>query len=192
MELRKAEFSDLDRIMEILADGRSALAALGIDQWQGGYPAREVIEHDIARREGVVVDDENGNPVATAMVACREEFDYREITDGAWLTESLPGDPCYVVVHRVAVAGDRKNGGIGASILEYAAWLAEELGCSSVRIDTHPGNIPMQRLLEKNGFSKCGIICISHAEGATPERYAYEKMVGVAATREAKHLVAMR
>ena len=92
MELRKAEFSDLDRIMEILADGRSALAALGIDQWQGGYPAREVIEHDIARREGVVVDDENGNPVATAMVACREEFDYREITDGAWLTGAARTD----------------------------------------------------------------------------------------------------
>lgn len=191
MELRKAEFSDLDRIMEILADGRSALAALGIDQWQGGYPAREVIEHDIARSESVVVADEHGDPVATAMVACREELDYREIFDGSWLTDSLPGDPCYVVVHRVAVAGEWKHGGIGASILEYAAWLAEKLGCASVRIDTHPGNIPMQRLLEKHGFSKCGIIRISHAEGATPERYAYEKTVGIAAMREAQPLVAM-
>lgn len=176
LELRKAEFSDLDRIMDILADGRSALAALGIDQWQGGYPAREVIESDIARREGVVVAD-GDMLVATAMVACRDEFDYRYIEGGSWLTESLPDDPCYVVVHRVAVTGAKKNNGIGASILDYALRLARELGCVSVRIDTHPGNVPMQRLLEKSGFTKCGTIYISHAEGATPERYAYEKTV---------------
>ena len=177
MELRKAEHSDLDRIMEILSDGRDALAALGTDQWQGGYPTREIIENDIARRESLVSVDDEGRLMATAMVACRDELDYREIFDGAWLTESLPDDPCYVVVHRVAVASEKKHNGVGASILDYAAWLARELGCASVRIDTHPGNVPMQKLLEKNGFTRCGTIRISHAEGATPERYAYEKVV---------------
>lgn len=162
--------------MDILADGRRSLADLGIDQWQGGYPHRGIIEDDIARGESIIAIDE-GAPIATAMMACRDELDYRTITDGAWLTESLPDDPCYIVVHRVAVVCERKHNGVGAYILEYAADMARSSGCASVRIDTHPGNIPMQRLLEKNGFTQCGIIRISHAEGATPERLAYEKMV---------------
>ncbi len=162
--------------MGILADGRAALAALGTDQWQGGYPAREVIDADITRGESIVAC-EGTRLVATAMVACRDELDYRTIENGSWLTESLPDDPCYVVVHRVAVASEGKNKGVGSSILDYACRLARSLGCTSVRIDTHPGNTPMQRLLEKNGFAQCGIIHISHAEGATSERYAYEKMV---------------
>ena len=162
--------------MDILDDGRTALAALGTDQWQGGYPAREVIEGDIDRGESIIAC-EGEELIATAMVACRDELDYQTIFDGRWLTESLPGDPCYVVVHRVAVVQDRKNNGVGSAILEYAANLARNLGCASVRIDTHPGNAPMQRLLEKVGFKRCGIICISHSEGATPERFAYEKTV---------------
>ncbi|MEG0376383.1 MAG: GNAT family N-acetyltransferase [Raoultibacter sp.] len=177
MELRKAEVSDLDYIMEILAQGRVSLAALGIDQWQGGYPHREVIEADIARGESFVAADESGLPVATAMIACRDEIDYRHITDGTWLTESFEDSPCYVVVHRVAVSPQSKNGGIAVSFLDHAAAIANNLGCASIRIDTHPGNVPMQKLLEKCGFTRCGIIYISHAEGATPERFAYEKLI---------------
>lgn len=176
LELRNAKYSELDRIMGILADGRASLAALGTDQWQGGYPAREVIDADIGRGESVVAC-EGTRIIATAMVACREELDYRTIENGAWLTESLPGDPCYVVVHRVAVASEGRGKGVGSAILGHAAELARSLGCASVRVDTHPGNVPMQRMLEKNGFTKCGVIRISHAEGATPERYAYEKMI---------------
>lgn len=163
--------------MEILVQGRISLAALGIDQWQGGYPHREVIEGDIKRGESYVAADEDGVPVATAMIARRDEIDYRSITDGTWLTESFEDSPCYVVVHRVAVSPQSKHGGIAASILDYAADIARDLGCTSLRIDTHPGNVPMQKLLEKARFTRCGIIFISHAEGATPERFAYEKLL---------------
>ena len=177
MELRKAEVSDLTYIMEILVKGRASLAAMGIDQWQGGYPHKEVIEGDIKRGESYVVINDEGALVATAMLACRDEFDYHIISDGAWLTESLDETSCYVVVHRVAVDPLSKNGGIAMQILNYAAEKARSLGCASLRVDTHPGNVPMQKVLEKDGFTRCGTICISHAEGATPERFAYEKLV---------------
>ena len=55
--------------------------------------------------------------------------------------------------------------------------LARERGAASVRVDTHPGNVPMQRLLGRCGYVRCGIILIGHAEGATPERVAFEKLV---------------
>ena len=46
-----------------------------------------------------------------------------------------------------------------------------------MRIDTHPGNAPMRRLLLKRGYAECGTVYIDHAEGATPDRVAYEKLL---------------
>ncbi len=177
LKLRKAELSDLDQIMNVVADGRTALAGLGIDQWQGVYPTREIIAHDIASDETIVAVDEAGTVIGTAMVGRRDDVVYRTINEGSWLTESHPDNPCYVVIHRVAVSRASGKRGIATSILDYANTRARELGCSSTRIDTHPGNEPMRRLLEKNGYTHCGTIYISHAEGATPERCAYEKLV---------------
>ena len=42
-----------------------------------------------------------------------------------------------------------------------------------VRVDTHEGNIPMRKMLEKNGFEYCGTI---HLLDGQP-RVAYEKLV---------------
>ena len=71
--------------MEIVADGRAAIRVLGLDQWQGGYPHRGVIEGDVARGESYLVEDE-GVVVATAMVGFSGERDYDRIREGAWLT----------------------------------------------------------------------------------------------------------
>ena len=45
--------------------------------------------------------------------------------------------------------------------------------CKHLRIDTHEDNIPMQKLLEKNNFVKCGIIYVG--ENKSP-RIAFEKI----------------
>ena len=47
MHIEKAEMKDLDRVVEILRDGRNQLAESGIDQWQGDYPNVEHIQEDI-------------------------------------------------------------------------------------------------------------------------------------------------
>ena len=78
------------------------------------------------------------------------------------------------------------DGGIHEAIENYEdivfyEILAEELalgwGRGSVRIDTHPGNLPMQRMLEKQGYKKCGIIriCGGSEDGAV--RIALEKVL---------------
>ncbi|WP_270299569.1 hypothetical protein, partial [Eggerthella sinensis] len=98
MQFRRTRERDIDRIMAILADGRASLAALGIDQWQGGYPHRAVIEADVARGDSYVVEDEGG-VIATAMIGFAGERDYDRIEEGAWLTACTSNDPCYGVVH---------------------------------------------------------------------------------------------
>ena len=48
MDFRKTKVDEIDRVMEILLDGKAALASLGIDQWQGeGYPARDIVAGDV-------------------------------------------------------------------------------------------------------------------------------------------------
>lgn len=177
MKLRKTDVHEIDRVMEILLDGKASLAALGIDQWQGeGYPARDIVEEDV--REGVsyVIEDDHGHLAATCMISFSGEEDYDEI-DGEWLTEGDSANPAYAVVHRVAVAADSVGKGAARLMLGNAQAIAHEGGAQSLRVDTHPGNVPMLSLLRSSGFTECGIIRIKHAGGLTPERVAFEKLL---------------
>lgn len=183
MQFRKTEWSDIDRIMQILAEGRASLAALGIDQWQGGYPHRDAIELDVRNGDSYVLVDANGLVFATAMIGFTGESDYDRIVNGSWLTDCSSSDPHYGVVHRVAVASDFQGRGIASYLIEQAEDMVATCDFASVRIDTHPGNKPMRRLLEKRGYTECGTIYISHAEGSTPDRIAYEKLVDHASCR---------
>ena len=163
--------------MSIIVECRSSIAALGIDQWQGGYPHRGVIEGDVLAGDSYLVEDDAGRVVATAMVGFAGERDYDRIERGAWLTSCTSDDPCYGVVHRVAVSTNCRGRGAASFLLERAEELARERRRASVRVDTHPGNAPMRRLLEKCGYTECGTIYIAHAEEASPDRIAYEKLV---------------
>lgn len=176
MDFRKAGQQDIDSVMGILADGRTALKQLGIDQWQGGYPQREIVEGDVARGESYVAELD-GVAVGTLMIGLQGDRTYDDIADGAWLTDSSSADPDYGVVHRVAVSLEHRGKGAASFLLKQAEAFIGQKGLSSVRIDTHPGNLPMRKLLLKHGYAECGTVYIAHAEGATPERVAYEKLL---------------
>ena len=49
--------------------------------------------------------------------------------------------------------------------------MAQLNNAESIRIDTHRDNIPMQKMLNKNGFIYCGIIYLLDGK----ERFAFEK-----------------
>ena len=176
MHFRSAERADLDAIMGVLADGRAHLAALGVDQWQRGYPQRRLIERDIAQGCSYVVE-RDGRVAACAMVGFCGEPLYDRIDEGAWLTDSTSVDARYAVVHRVCVAADCRGRGVAGFLMSSIEELARERGFESVRIETHPGNAPMRRLLERCGYAACGYTLIEHAEGGTPRRIAYEKLL---------------
>lgn len=86
---------------------------------------------------------------------------YQVIEGGAWLNDTLP----YGTIHRLASSG--KSKGVASAVIE---WCLEH--CQSLRADTHADNQIMQHLLEKNGFTRCGII---HVADGTP-RIAYQKL----------------
>jgi len=178
MLLRKADATEIDRIMEILADGRRTLSAAGVDQWQVGYPYRDMVEEDVAEGESYVVEDGGQALVATAMLTLRGEPDYLTLTGGHWLTTCPAEQPTYAVVHRIAVDRGHKGEGIATFILEGLEGIAAAQGCESVRIDTHADNLAMLGLIAKEGYTPCGTIHVYHAGESSSSRQAFEKLLG--------------
>ncbi len=175
--LRKSRYTDIDRIMDIIEDGRGTLASLGVDQWQEGYPLRTSIEQDISWGESYVLENEEADVVATAMISFREDHDYERIDHGSWISALSCVEPRYAVIHRVAVREEYRGFGIASFILREAEKIALQNACQSVRIDTHADNRPMRNLLKKEGYTHCGTIFIAHAQATSDERCAYEKLV---------------
>lgn len=167
--VRRAKRRDLPMIMPIFEEARATMAALGIDQWQNGYPERRVIEQDIGRNESYVLTIDH-LIVASFSLLFREEPTYHNIYDGTWL--SAP-DAHYGVLHRVAVSAASRRRGLAGWIIDYAVEQCRNRKLTSLRIDTHEGNTPMRRMLKKNGFAYCGIIYLETGES----RVAYEKLL---------------
>ena len=70
-------------------------------------------------------------------------------------------------MHRIASGGTRR--GCASFCLDWAL-----NQCGNLKIDTHRDNRIMQHLLDKNGFTYCGIIYLDDGT----ERLAYQKQLG--------------
>ncbi len=158
---RGATRSDLEQILEIYAHARKAMKESGNPtQWGDNFPPQELLEEDIDSNR-LFVCVVNGQLEAVFAFILGPDPTYAKIEDGHWLNDTLP----YGTIHRLASAGHRK--GIATDVI---TWCLEH--CESLRADTHEDNKIMQHLLEKNGFTRCGIIT---TDDGTP-RIAYQKM----------------
>ncbi len=164
LEVRKAELHELDRIEELFNEARAFIATQGIDQWQNGYPEREILEKDIVDGNRYVVC-ENGKILASVGFFMGEDPTYAEI-DGQWINDSS-----YVCIHRICVDNTAKGMGLGGAMVRACEEICRKNKCRNIRCDTHEGNKPMRRMLEKNGFVYCGVIHLATGE----PRVAYQK-----------------
>ncbi len=161
MEIRHAELADLEAILDLYEEARRFMRENGNpDQWGNHHPPVSRVEQDIRERNSYVCE-EAGELLGVFFYAKEDEPDYGKIYEGSWL-----GNGPYGVMHRVACPGSRR--GVATFCVN---WCVEQSG-GDLRIDTHRANIPMQRMLEKNGFSRCGIIYLQNGS----ERIAYEKV----------------
>lgn len=166
-DITKTTKKDVDRVMVILGEARKSIGKLGIDQWQYGYPSRDIIKDDITKGFSYVVRDEE-EIYATFCLKEDEEPTYREIYDGAWINKG----PSFAL-HRIAICDTMRGKGIADMIVDFLVEKCRENNVASLKVDTHKGNIPMRKMLERNGFIYCGIIYLATGE----ERVAYEKSI---------------
>lgn len=170
MTIRKTTAADIDEIVPILEEARRTIAALGINQWQDGYPNRAAIEADLQRNCSYVLE-KDGHVIGTFALITDGEPLYDMIENGHWRT----GDDNrnYNAVHRVAIAVSSRGSGASTEMIGFARDLTRMAGKTSVRIDTHEGNRVMRRMLEKHGFVHCGTIYLANGD----PRVAYELIV---------------
>ena len=169
MLIRKSCAADLPSLMPIFEEARGTIAALGIDQWQNGYPSEQVVLADIEKGRSYL-SEFDGKICGTFAMIDDGEPTYDKIYDGEWLTGESDS---YIAIHRVAISVASRGSGLSGKIIAYAEEFAKGLGRKSLRIDTHRGNVVMRRTLEKNGFVFCGVIYLENGD----ERVAYEKLL---------------
>ncbi|MBR2263052.1 MAG: GNAT family N-acetyltransferase [Firmicutes bacterium] len=159
-------------MLRIYDKARGFMVSAGNErQWGAAYhngvawPPASVLEQDIAAEKSFVC--QYGSRVVGTFYLTEGPDPTYAVIDGAWIS-----DAPYSVVHRIATDGSVR--GIGAYCVQ---WALKRTG--HLRIDTHGDNKPMQRLMEKLGFTYCGII---HVEEDDDPRMAYEKVNGCAIT----------
>lgn len=161
--IQPAKMSDIESIMPIFEYARKTMSGTGNpNQWETGYPSKDLIEHDIQNGNLYTIIDGNEINGVFALIAGIEPT-YSSI-DGKWLN-----DEQYATIHRLASNGKTK--GIFDTAVNYAKILYENL-----RIDTHEENKIMRYLIEKNKFKFCGTIYIEKRFGGTEQdtrRLAY-------------------
>lgn len=168
---------DIAQITEIAGYASAFLKAQGIDQWQKGYPDRQIFLSDTDTGLGYVLE-EDGQIAAVCAITFTDDPSYREIFDGQWLTEQEgKKTPPYAAIHRMAVNASLRGKGYAGQLFENAASLALEKGMKSIRIDTHEGNLPMQSALKKAGFIRCGRIYLQGGAEDGDPRIAFERLL---------------
>ena len=160
--VRKATYEDVPELMEVFGKAREIMRASGnMQQWSDGYPSEEIVRKDI--EEGVCyvhcdrkLNEETGKReeriIATMAFIPGPDPTYAKIHNGQWIDESP-----YYVIHRIAAAEPGHN--VAFTLLDWAF-----LQTGNIRIDTHKDNVIMQHILDKQGFTHCGMIYLANGD----------------------------
>lgn len=161
MEIVKAKLDDTKIIIDMIENGRKHIQTFSIDQWINGYPNLDTIINDINNDIGYVcvLNDE-----IVGYFALLEYDECYEYIEGKWLNDSK-----YVAVHRCVVSNFDK--GLGSLLFTQLKKRYDH-----IRVDTHIGNISMNKCLLKNGFKKCGTIYLKDGSPRIGYEYLDERI----------------
>lgn len=160
--IRTAKLEDLPLIEHIYDTARTFMRANGNHhQWVNGYPQREMLENDIEKGQ-LYVAEESGAIHGVFAFILGEDPTYAYIEGGHWLN-----DKPYGTIHRIGSDGAVK--GLLRQTLRFALGYTDE-----VRADTHEDNKPMQHVLEKNGFVRCGVIYLEDGDPRVAYHFSKE------------------
>lgn len=186
LEIRPATYIDVPAVMPVIGAAKLIMRrSSNNSQWTNGYPSESVIESDISRNGGYVIEDEGRIMAYFAFLpapeptyeniypdsSCEGESIVQDTLDkeeiiikpysantGAWLNDDF-----YYVIHRLASLPEVH--GVFDAVMKWAF-----SRCRTLRIDTHRDNRIMQHNLLKHGFAYCGIIYLASGD----ERMAFQ------------------
>lgn len=164
---RRAQNSDVDKIVQILQDAISFLKESGSSQWQSGYPNRETVEEDIEKQVAWVLTVDNEVAGYAAVVIGREPT-YADI-EGKWENNV----DTYATIHRIAVSSKFRGMHLSQFFLSNIISLTYAQGIHNFRIDTSRKNKIVQHIAVSHNFIERGIIQVTE-DPVDSSRIAYE------------------
>ncbi|MDT2757070.1 GNAT family N-acetyltransferase [Enterococcus asini] len=166
MEVRKAQTSDLSKVMEIIESGRTALHKQRLPQWQNGQGPDEMSMGQLIEEKSCFLAIIDQEAVAVGCLIPGVDEVYTAITNGTWV-ETGP----YLSIHRFAVLSGNAGRGIGRRFLMSLVNEGVKMGYHDFRIDTHPDNQGMIRVIQSCGFVYRGEVQFPIPHG---ERVAFQ------------------
>lgn len=163
---RRAQNSDVDKIVQILQDAISFLKESGSSQWQSGYPNRATVEDDIKNGCAWVLTVDNEVAGYAAVVIGRDS-NYAKI-DGEWNNDV----DSYATIHRIAISSKFRGMHLTQFFLSNIISLTYAQEIHNFRIDTGEKNKIVQHIATSHNFIKRGIIQVD--DPINPDRLAYE------------------
>ncbi len=151
MNIRKADFSDLDAIARIYEDIHTAEenGLLSIGWKRGVYPTRETAEASIRRGDMFVLED--GEVIGAAIIN-RIQVD---VYDGApWENET--DKVC--VLHTLVISPRHAGKGYGKAFVDFYEKQALQQGLRELRMDTNARNKAARSLYRKLGYKEIAIV----------------------------------
>lgn len=157
---RKATALDIDAVESIYNHIHDAEeAGLITTGWiRGVYPQRSVAERSLERDDLYVAEskedgESSGRIVATAII---NKLQVDVYADCNWTFTA--SDDEVLVLHTLAVDPLQIHCGIGRGFVRYYEKLADDMGCTVLRIDTNARNKTARKMYSSLGFREADIV----------------------------------
>ena len=148
--IRKANSSDLNKLLQITRSCARAMELKNIFQWNDGYPSFSAFENDIINNWlYVIINDKE-----IIGCICISDFMDKEYESVKWLTKNDNN----IYIHRLAVTPTHQRMRYAQKMMSFAEDFARENKYLSVRLDTFSKNVNNQTFYQKRGYKKLGNI----------------------------------
>ena len=152
MQIRKCQKSELplawdfyDRTIDWLKENDN------LPKWEHGiHPTHKYIK-DMVESGSQYICCEDDSLIGAFVLNDDPEGAYQK---GSWSRVIPEGE--YLVIHALAISNDHQGHGIGSRVISFCIDVAKSGDFKAVRLDLVPGNVPAQKLYEKNGFTYVG------------------------------------
>lgn len=165
-EIRRARSEEIQEIMNLIAKCVQVMQAGGSDQWDEGYPNREIISEDIVKGTLFVCLEHE----AIAGILVLDENQAEQYAGIEWEQQQGP----HLIMHRLAVHPEIQGRGIARRLIAFAEDFARSSGYRSIRLDTYAKNDRALKLYPSLGYWQRGEIRFPGRTAAFP---VFEKVL---------------
>ncbi|MFF1819155.1 hypothetical protein ACFVWG_17780 [Kribbella sp. NPDC058245] len=158
--IRRAEPSDIEAFLDVLATATARLHARGIQQWPPRFAPSKVLP-DIEAGDAYIIWD-GSDAIATTILNTNGDRDF-------WTPDELAG-PAFYVSKISTVSG---YGGLGTAVLDWCGRETARRGGELLRLDAWRTNLDLQKYYLSQGFRHVRTVELAHRNsGALFERPA--------------------